>query len=496
MNPSSRARPAPLLPPAEASADAGKAQPLTVRTKVFYGLGSIAFGVKDNGFGIFLLIYYSQVLGLPEDRVGFAIMLALIADAVLDPFIGWASDRLHSRWGRRHPFMYMSALPVAVAYYVLWAPPAGLSHEQLFWYLLVVAVLVRCLIACYEIPSSSLAAELTDHYDVRTSMLSYRYFFGWWGGLTMAVLAYSVFLQPDATHATGVLNPEGYRRYGLVSAVIMAVAILISAAGTHAHIPRLKAPPPQRRLGLRGTLNELRETLANHDFLVLFGAAIFTSMAVGMAAVLGIYFNTFFWELSSSQMSLLAMLNFISAALAASLTPALSLRMGKKRAAIWSALGALFLGSLPIALRLFGAFPANGSPALVPTLAVVNTTLITLFIVSSILVASMVADVVEDSELTTGRRSEGVFFAANAFVQKAVSGAGIFTSTLLLRAIDFPRQAQPGTVDPTALRNLGLIYLPTLMILFLAATALLSTYRISRESHATTLERLGRGPSA
>ena len=134
--------------------------------------------------------------------------------------------------------MYASAVPVALSYYLLWTPPAGLSHQALFAYFVVVAILVRIFIAFYEIPSSSLAAELTDHYDQRTSILSYRYFFGWWGGLTMAVLAFAVFLQPDATHPVGVLNPDGYRRYGLAASVLMAVAILISALGTHSHIPQ------------------------------------------------------------------------------------------------------------------------------------------------------------------------------------------------------------------------------------------------------------------
>src|SRR5512139_1200248 len=105
-------------------------------TKLLYGVGSVAFGVKDTGFGFFLLLYYNQVLGLPDEWVGFGIMLALVADAVFDPIVGFASDHLHSRWGRRHPFMYAAALPVAVAYYCLWNPPSGLSPYGLFAYFL------------------------------------------------------------------------------------------------------------------------------------------------------------------------------------------------------------------------------------------------------------------------------------------------------------------------------------------------------------------------
>ena len=171
---------------------------LSAWRKLLYGIGAIAFGVKDNGFSFFLLLYYNQVLGLPETWVGLGIMTALVLDAVIDPVIGHLSDHLHSRWGRRHPFMYAAAVPVALCYWALWNPPAGLGHGALFTYFLVVAALVRALIAVYEIPSASLVPELTDGYDERTSILSYRFFFGWWGGLTMTVIAYAVLLQPDA----------------------------------------------------------------------------------------------------------------------------------------------------------------------------------------------------------------------------------------------------------------------------------------------------------
>ncbi len=71
-----------------------------VSTKLYYGFGAVAFGVKQNGFAFFLLMYYNQVLGLPEKWVGLAIMVALLADAISDPIVGSLSDRRHSRWGR------------------------------------------------------------------------------------------------------------------------------------------------------------------------------------------------------------------------------------------------------------------------------------------------------------------------------------------------------------------------------------------------------------
>jgi Na+/melibiose symporter-like transporter len=461
-----------------------------LRTKLLYGIGATAFGVKDNGFSGFLLLYYNQVLGLPEAWVGFAIMVALMVDGLFDPLVGFASDHLHSRWGRRHPFMYAAAVPVAVSYWLLWNPPPGLSPEALFAYLLVLAIVVRMCIAVYEIPSASLVPELTRLYDERTSILSHRFFFGWWGGLTMAVLAYAVFLQPDAVHPVGVLNPAGYHRYGFVAALIMLVAIVVSAVGTHGYIPYLSLPPERRGIGTRAAFRELHETLANRSFLALFAAGVFAAMAAGLSTSLAIYFNTYYWELTSDQISLLIVAMFVATILAVVVTPALSRRLGKKRAAIAVSVTAILLGPLPIGLRLLGAFPANGSPALLPLLLAFNVVTITLVIASGILTASMVADIVEESELATGRRSEGVFVAANSLVQKTVSGVGVFASSLLLAAIGFPRDAKPGAVDPAVVQTLGLVYVPVLVALYLIAIGFLATYDIDRARHETNVERL------
>src|SRR5262249_50551286 len=158
----------------------------------------------------------------------------------------------------------------------------------------------------------------------------------------------------------------------------------------------------------------------------------------------------------SNQISLFVLSGFVAAGLAVAAATPLSRRIGKKPAAIGVSLVAVIVAPLPVALRMFGWLPANGEPALLLVLLVFNVFTITLVIMSGILTASMVADIVEDSEVTTGRRSEGVFVAANSFVQKATSGVGVFASSLLLGAIGFPRGAQPGQVDPAIIRTLGL----------------------------------------
>src|SRR3546814_18525559 len=80
---------------------------------MYHGLGSIAYGVKDNGFSTFLLLFYNQVLGMDAKLVSFALMLALVLDAFVDPVIGYLSDQTHTRWGRRLPWLYLAPIPLA-----------------------------------------------------------------------------------------------------------------------------------------------------------------------------------------------------------------------------------------------------------------------------------------------------------------------------------------------------------------------------------------------
>jgi len=470
---------APAVPPSEK---------VSLTTKLFYGFGSVAFGVKDNGFSVLLFFFYNQVVGLPAQAVGLAIMVALIVDAFLDPIVGQASDNFRSGWGRRHPFMYAAALPVAVSYLVLWNPP-GWSKEALFAFLIVVAIVIRSFITVYEIPSSALAPELSTNYDERTRILSYRYFFGWWGGLTMQLAAFAVFLRPSEKYPTGQLNPEGYIHYGTTAALIMFAAILISAAGTHRHIPKLTVPP-KRKLTLWQLAREMVGTLSHRSFLVLMGAGLFNAMSQGLVFSLNLYFNTYFWRFTNDQISFFVLGSFVSAAAAMLLAAPLSKRIGKKPGAQAFKILAYVIGVGPIALRLAGLFPENGDPAIIPIIFTTSMISTTFSIMSSILISSMIADVVEDSELRTGRRAEGLFFSVAAFIGKAVSGVGIFTSSMIIALIGFPERAQPGQVSEDVVRNLGLVYVPTLAILYGIAITFVSLYRITRASHEETLRKL------
>jgi glycoside/pentoside/hexuronide:cation symporter, GPH family len=465
------------------------ARRLSLPTRLFYGFGSVAFGVKDNGFSYFLAFFYAQVVGLPAAEVGLAIMLALILDAFIDPVIGQLSDNTRSRWGRRHPWMYGAAVPVAVSYMLLWNPPAGWETGALLAYLVASAVLIRTFISCYEIPSAALAAELTTEYDERTRLLSYRYLFGWMGGLAMYGLALAVFLRPTAEFEVGQLNPAGYANYGLFAGGLMLFAILVTSLGTHRQIPNLR-DPPQERVTLGRLTRELVSTLKNRNFVAILASAFFLYAGIGLGYAINLYFVTYYWEFTSAEIALFAFSSLTAAVLAFLAAPAVAKRFDKKPAAMVLLPAGLAFGVGPIGLRLVGAFPSNDSALIFPTIFMTNMLAVGLGIVANILFSSMIADVAEDEELKTGRRQEGVFFAAIAFANKSTTGLGIFAAGLIVGLIGFPQGVAPGSVPVDVIRDLGLVYIPVQAVLYGGAVLLLIGYRISRASHTETLRKL------
>jgi Na+/melibiose symporter-like transporter len=474
-----------------ASAPARTAQArLPVSTKLFYGFGSIAYGAKDGAFKSFLLIFYNQVVGLPAGLVAGAILLALVADSLLDPLIGQISDGLRSRWGRRHPFMYASALPTAGSFLLLFTPPQTWSQPALFGYIVVVSILVRSCIALYEIPSSALGPELSADYDERTSIMAYRYMFAIVGGSILYIVTLKVFLQPEPGYPTGLLNPNGWWRYAVTASVIMGLSILVSAAGTHSRIPTFRKPADRPRRSLAAVVREMRQTLGHGSFLALMGYGVIKFTGTGVVSALALYFASYWWKLTSGQIAFLALDGLIGSLLALPLAPRLSRLLGKKRAAILLLAFTVLLGLLPFGLRLAGWFPANGSPALAPTLLAIQTLYWTCGVVSLIMISAMLSDVIEDSAVKTGRRSEGLFFAANSIVQKCVSGLGVFVSGVLLSVVAFPKGADPATVDPSVVTHLVLVYAPTLVVLYSVGMACLLGYRISRAQHADNVKTL------
>lgn len=457
--------------------------PLPLRLRMVHGAGSVAFGVKDNGFAFFLLIYYNQVLGMDAGLVSLALLIALLVDAIVDPLIGNLSDRTYTRWGRRLPWLYAAPIPLALAWIALWSAPA--SSPPSFIGLVGIAIVVRLLLSACEVPSISLVPEITQDYDERTTLFRYRALAAWIGGLAMMVLAYTVFMPGKE----GLLNPEGYFAFGVFGAVLMAVSVIGSAAGQHRLLARLpdRKPPP---FSMRLAFAEIVEVFSERAFLIFAAGALAAYVSQGMVFSISNYLNLFVWQLTGGQLMLFPVVLFASVVLMFVIIAPLHRRLGKARAAAASAVAGTLIGLTPYALLFAGIWPEPGSSASTygyfPFLLIANT----LGVVSVVSATSMIAEVIEAFEEKTGRRAEASFYSGNWLIQKCASGGGIFLTGQIIAFSGLPANAAPGSVAPDVIGNFVLAFGAAALVLGLTSAWWLRRFPISRAEHEARLERL------
>jgi Na+/melibiose symporter-like transporter len=487
MDPSSAAQSRP------AAHRTGKLKP---SLKIGYGTGAIASNIQGVGFTTFLFFYYNGVLGLSGSLTGVATAGALVLDAFLDPIAGSLSDGWRSRWGRRHPFMVVGAIPMAVAFYLLFVPPASLHGWNLGAWLMSFAIVCRGFMSVYSIPHSALGAELSNDYEERTSIVTYRLAVGGAGAAAFAVSAYPLFFPDSKAFPKGQMNPAGYPHFALVGAILIVTTILYSAWSTRATIPTLpQAPPNPERFAFGRVLREFRQVSRNPSFIPLFGSGLIYYVYSGVTSTLNTHMNTYFWEFNSSQLQWMALPLIFGVILGAPWTTPLHRRFDKRATMVGSSLIAAVIGGSGVVLRVVGWFPKNGSPMLLPVIWAILLMVACVGVISLITASSMMADVAQDHAYRSGKNQEGVLFSALAFGDKAASGMGSLIAGFAIDLIHFPAQAVPGKIDPEIVRNLGLVVVSLSALPMLSALALMS-YRITRETNAIALDALANGQTA
>jgi Na+/melibiose symporter-like transporter len=454
---------------------------LPIGVRLAYGSGSAAEGVKTAAFSTFVLYYYNQVLEVSGTLTGIALFLALLVDAVTDPLAGSLSDGLRSRWGRRHPFMAASALPIAVMLWALFNPPAALGEIGLFLWLTATAIGVRIGLTLFHVPHLALGAELADDYDGRTRLFAVASLFGAAGGYGTAWVAYAVFFPTTEGFAHGLLDPQAYAGFSLAAALAICGFVAVCVLGTAGQIPHL-SPPAEvvRRPSLSSLVHELSTVFANPSYRSIFFGLLLGTVVVGVEGAFQTYMGVHFWGLSAEQLQYPVLGVILGLPFAVALAPILTRRFDKRGALIGSAAITIVVINTPILLRLAGVLPPNGDP-LVLRLVVTQAFLAGMFgPVILVTINSMFADIADEQELVLGRRQEGVIYAARAFSLKAAGAMGAFLGGVGLDLVAFPRGAAPGTVEPDVVFRLGLIYGPVTSTFTFLGLLLYMGYRLDR----------------
>jgi Na+/melibiose symporter-like transporter len=465
---------------------------ITRGTQWAYGGGGGAYGVLRNAH-YFVLVYYSQVLGLDPALAGLAVGIGLVVDAITDPLIGYLSDCTRSRWGRRHPWLIASILPLAASFYFLWHPPAFVEGDALlFTWLVTCNVSMRIGFTMFVVPALAIVAEITSDYDRRTKLLTLFHVVYSTFNNGMSVLMYAIWLVPTEEYADGVMNPAGYQEAGVVGSIIIVVSILFFSIGLRRFIPRLRQFRIENPISLREFLRQVSDVFRSVSARIVVLAGMLYYAGVGTYVVLWVYIYSYFWEFTSEQIAIIV----IPMGFAALFLPPVIARWGigreKKTIAIAGLLGGMLINLIPISLRLLGWFPENGTDALFRIMFVAGFFEAGLLLLFDISWRSMTADLTERMELETGRRNEGVISSTVAFTAKCADALGTLIGGSALALIAFPTETAVGDVPEDVIARLGVVYGPVIFLIWLCAIVTISRYRISRARHKDMLARLAK----
>lgn len=454
-------------------------------TKLAYGIGTMPYAAKDAAFGTFVLFFYTQVLGLSGSLTGLAIFLSVLWDAISDPMVGAWSDRLKTRWGRRHPAMIIGAIPLAASFVMLFSPAEFVQNTQgpLFGWLLLSVLMMRTFLTVFYIPQNAMGAEITDDYLERSSIVNFRTNLGWIAAVTLPALSL-IFLFSDVGEMDGRLVFANYQFYGWASFALVVAACAICIIGSWKFIPRLISVA-QRSVeespGFMGMVRDTVATLQNSNFRRIFIFEIAVGGALGILGALQMITWTYFWELSRTEIAWLSVASLLAVACAFPGMAWLGKRWQKQSLLKFAVMGLFFNSLWFVPGRLLGILPENGTSllfALIFIHAAVNTGLT---ILRTVNLHSIMADIADEHELATGRRQEGVFFAASTFALKFVMGFGYMIGGPLLDYVGLQGGVAPGEASESALFGIGVVVGPILTAMLLIPWWMASRIDVSEE---------------
>ena len=463
---------------------------------ILYAFGSGTVGINSVIFGGWILFYYNQVLGLSAVLASTALGISLVFDAISDPLVGAWSDRFKSKWGRRHPFVYLSLIPLALGFYFLFSIPSSTDQNFLFWKLLFLVILIRISLTFYETPRAALGPELTNGYDRRTFVTGWSYVMGVIGAIILSYLMYEFFLIETEEYKKDMafLNPVSYTYLGLSSAIMILIFGLTSCISTHKYIPELHKPESLKSFSLNKLFQELLECFSNKSWLATLISGSFLGLQIGISTGVGVYINKFFWEWTPE---VLALFPGIGAILGAILAATIANGQEKRNVCITVFVITILTAPIPLALRLLDPytsmtlFPENNTD-LIWWILILHTGIEDLLrAMGFTLVISMIYDIVENSQINTGRRDEGIFMTGPGLIQKILSGLGIFILGFVLQYLNFDPNIATNSESKPPINELVLFQITVGPLLTLIGTSFLFLYNISRDSHHEAIGSLG-----
>lgn len=435
---------------------------MTTGQIVSYSLPALGAYTILISVALYLPNYYTDELGVTAGLLSWVFLVGRVWDAVTDPIMGFISDRTRTRWGRRRPWLLLSALPLWALFYLIWSPSPSLSPQGTFAHLLVCYLALYTFWTVFWIPYLSLGLELTTDHHERTRLFGGRQAFAV-GGSALGMLAPAILAQSFGGKAAG------YAFMGAFFGGLTVALILVAFA-------RVREREEMAAGESFPFLEGLRVTLRNRAFLVLLGVYLFSVVGGSFIAPLSLYVAKY--VIRAEWVMQWVMLAYLAGSLASiPLWLRLSRRLGRNRT--WSA--AMLVGVAGYAASwTYHEGTWLRWIALAVVVGAANAC-------TQALAPAVSADVIDSDELETGRRREGAFVGVWSFADKAAVGLAVFLGLQGLAAIGYAPNVEQSDGVVAGMKFLYCL-LPALFNL--VAFLIFQRFPITPEVHAEIRARL------
>lgn len=436
---------------------------LSFRTKFFYGIGDLGNAIINSAIQFFLMIFYTDAALVPPALAGNALLLGKFWDAVNDPLFGWMADRTNSKIGRRRVFMFFGAIPLGISIALLWFVPSGVSRTATFLWIALTFILFDTLWTLTNVPYYALTSELTDDYDERNALTTFR--------MVMAVPAYlvGVALTPLIV-GFFTIERSGWGFIGILYGTICAVVLIISAAGIR---ERKKIQETRAKINV---WKSIKATFSNRPFLLLCAAYLVINLSFALIKTLMAYFLEYQLEMAA-EVPLVMGLMLIFVTISLPIWRKFSEKMDKGPTyAIGMAIGALAVG---------GSFflPHEKTIWIYPLAILAGIG----FGAQWIFPWSMVADVVDYDRVNTGEFRSGMYYGVWGLATKISEALAISGVGWILTGFGY----QPNIDQTTrSLFGIRLFFGPVPALVIFITLPLLIWYPITRKKHLKIREEL------
>ena len=437
---------------------------LTKRVRAGYGIGDYAICLYWSGIGLYLLYFYTDVVGISPILAGWIYALGIGWDAITDPLMGYLAERTKTKMGSYRPFIYYGSIPLAFSFVLLfWVPP--FEGAVLCLFLILVNLIHRSCFTIVSVPYSSLTARITNDSNERTKLTTARMISASFGTLSMSALAF-----PLIAYFGGANEAFGFLWLAIISGLIAIALLSVTVYSVREKVDEIVTS------NLPNFVSITKTGATNYPFWIVFGCILILGSTGVMFNKNLIYFVKYGLELHEYQGLILGVSSGASF-LSLPFWAYLALKIGKRETWLIS-MTIAFIG-----LLLFFYYP----------IASLNELLILLALIGvgngagGVLFWSMLPDTVEYGEWKSGIRTESSLYGFMTFAQKSSIAVAALILGFLLSGIGFePNQIQ--SKETISGMKFMMSWIPICGIII--SLVLMYFYPISTKFHGELLQRI------